>query len=448
MSLLSRIFGAKQKQPVVTSAALLEQIANKPMLMAPLALQSMIAAAESATPLGDRQHEAYRGAGESQDFEHLITVVDGIGYVRIHGPLFPHYDVYTWWYGGSAYDEIAAAVEMLGADAGITQIVLDIDSNGGRVQGCFECARRIRAVAALKPITAYINDAGYSAGYALASAATRIGLTQTGGVGSIGVIATHVDYSRALDQMGIKYTFIISGEKKADLSPMAPLGDRARAELQDEINRLAELFFALVAEHRPALDVETIRAMQAGTYHGPGAVAAGLADQVGDLVLTMEDDSSEDPAPAPVNEPDAAKPAPAQLSAEDRARLDRATVADMLADCSLPAPIVAALLKPSAGVTPDTAAQRIDHARALHDMCFAAGLPDVAADYAARNVPLEAARQQLIDAKATDGPELVTTPPQPRADQLAPSGPSATSIRSRLRTAAAGQGLTSRQGAK
>lgn len=406
MSLLSRIFGgAKTKQPVVTSAALLEQIANKPMLMAPLALQSMIAAAESATPLGDRQHE-------SRDVKDLITVVDGVGYVRIHGPLFPHYDVYTWWYGGSAYDEIAAAVEMLGADAGIAEIALDIDTNGGRVQGCFECARRIRTVAALKPITAYVNDAGYSAGYALASAATRIGLTQTGGVGSIGVIATHVDYSRALDQMGIKYTFIVSGEKKADLSPMAPLGDRARAELQDEINRLAKLFFALVAEHRPSLDVDTIRAMQAGTYHGPGAVAAGLADQVGDLVLTIEDDSTEDPAPAPVNEPDAATPAPApQMSAEDRARLDRAAVADMLADCSLPAPIVTALLKPAAGVTPDTAAQRIDHARALHDICYAAGLPDVAADYAARNVPLEAARQQLIDAKATDGPELVTTPP-------------------------------------
>jgi hypothetical protein len=71
-----------------------------------------------------------------------------------------------------------------------------------------------------------------------------------------------------------------------------------------------------------------------------------------------------------------------------------------------------ALLNPAANVTPDTAAARIAHAKALADICAAAGLPDVAADYAIKNTEIETARAQLLAAKAEDGPELVTAHPQ------------------------------------
>lgn len=433
---LARLFGRAQQSQTVTSAALLDQIANRPMLMAPLALHSMIAAAESGVTADARL--AYRDDGdwspEGSKPEHLITIADGVGYVRIHGPLFPRYDIYTWWFGGTAYDVIAAAVGMLSADAGVTQIVLDIDSNGGRVQGCFECSRAIASARASKPITAYVNDAGFSAGYALACAASRIVITDTAGVGSIGVIGTHVDFSRMLESAGVKYTLITSGEKKADLSPTAPLSDRARAELQDEINRLGELFFALVAENR-GLDVDAIRAMQAGTYYGPAAVSAGLADEVGALTLAAMDGEEDEPAPADNPEGDPAASLdqvvdatcaasgalldgaahPREMSAEDRELRDRGIVAKSVTSADLPPAIAAALLSQSAGVTPETVDARIAHAKALADICAAAGLPDVAADYAAKNTDIETARAQLIAAKAEDGPELVTAHPAAKA---------------------------------
>lgn len=435
--IFARLFGRAKQSQTVTSAALLEQIANRPMLMSPLALHSMIAAAESGVTADARL--AYREDGdwspEGSKPEHLITIADGVGYVRIHGPLFPRYDIYTWWFGGTAYDVITAAVGMLAADAGVAQIVLDIDSNGGRVQGCFECSRAIASARASKPITAYVNDAGFSAGYALACAASRIVITDTAGVGSIGVIGTHVDFSRMLESAGVKYTLITSGEKKADLSPTAPLSDRARAELQDEINRLGELFFALVAEHR-GLDADAIRALQAGTYYGPAAVSAGLADEVGALTLASVGEDEDEPAPAdnPEGEPAAATLSLAaisdqvgeaacraigalfdtsgEMSAEDRELRDRGIVARSVTSADLPPAITAALLSQSAGVTPETVDARIAHARALADMCFAAGLPDMAADYATKNTEIEAARAQLLAAKAEDGPELVTAHPQ------------------------------------
>lgn len=430
---LARLFGRAQQSQTVTSAALLDQIANRPMLMAPLALHSMIAAAESGVTADARL--AYREDGdwspEGSKPEHLVTIADGVGYVRIHGPLFPRYDIYTWWFGGAAYDVITAAVGMLAADAGVAQIVLDIDSNGGRVQGCFECSRAIASARASKPVTAYVNDAGFSAGYALACAASRIVITDTAGVGSIGVIGTHVDLSRMLESAGVKYTLITSGEKKADLSPTAPLSDRARAELQDEINRLGELFFALVAEHR-GLDADAIRALQAGTYFGPAAVSAGLADEVGALTLAAMDGEEDEPAPAdnPEGDPaasldqvaDATGAAsgalldgaahPREMSAEDRELRDRGIVAKAVTSADLTPAIAAAMLSQSAGVTPETVDARIAHAKALADMCFAAGLPDMAADYATKNTEIETARAQLLAAKAEDGPELVTAHPQ------------------------------------
>lgn len=439
---LARLFGRAQQSQTVTSAALLDQIANRPMLMAPLALHSMIAAAESGVTADARL--AYREDGdwspEGSKPEHLVTIADGVGYVRIHGPLFPRYDIYTWWFGGTAYDVITAAVGMLAADAGVAQIVLDIDSNGGRVQGCFECSRAIASARASKPVTAYVNDAGFSAGYALACAASRIVITDTAGVGSIGVIGTHVDFSRMLESAGVKYTLITSGEKKADLSPTAPLSDRARAELQDEINRLGELFFALVAEHR-GLEADAIRALQAGTYYGPAAVSAGLADEVGALTLASVGEDEDEPAPAdnPEGEPAAATLSlaaisdqvgeaacraigalfdtsgaapPREMSAEDRELRDRGIVAKSVTSADLPPAIAAALLSQSAGVTPETVDARIAHAKALADMCFAAGLPEVAVDYVTKNTEIETARAQLMDAKAEDGPELVTAHPQ------------------------------------
>jgi len=98
-------------------------------------------------------------------------------------------------------------------------------------------------------------------------------------------------------------------------------------------------------------------------------------------------------------------------SAEDRAKMDRAEVADAISASGLTPALAMALLAPAANVTPDTAAARIAHAKALADICAAAGLPDVAADYATKNTDLETARAQLIAVKAEDGPEIVTAHP-------------------------------------
>lgn len=151
----------------------------------------------------------------------------------------------------------------------------------------FELAERIRAASQIKPIWAHANDAAYSAAYALAAACQRLTLSQTAGVGSIGVIALHVDQSVKDAKDGLNYTAVFAGSHKNDFSPHEPLSPQAATALQAEVDRLYDIFVAQVAQMR-GLEPDAVRATEAGLFYGEQAVAAGLADAVRpfDAVLT------------------------------------------------------------------------------------------------------------------------------------------------------------------
>lgn len=189
--------------------------------------------------------------------------------------------------GLTSYGEIAATVEAALADPAVTGILLDVDSPGGEAGGVFELAERIRAADAEKPVWAIASDSAFSAAYALACAASRLIVTRTGGVGSVGVIAMHVDQSVRDAQEGFRYTAITAGARKNDFSPHEQLSNEAAARLQAEVDRLYGIFVAHVAAMR-GLDEDVVRSTEAGLFFGHEAVAAGLADGEAslDTVLT------------------------------------------------------------------------------------------------------------------------------------------------------------------
>ena len=184
--------------------------------------------------------------------------------------------------GLTSYAGIALALDTALADPNVAAILLDIDSPGGESSGVFDLADRIRAATAVKPVWAVANDMAFSAAYALGSAASRLLVSRTGGVGSIGVIAMHVDQSVKDQQDGIAYTAVFAGDRKNDLNPHAPISIEAHSFLQGEVNRIYDLFATTVAKHR-GVGVNTIKSTQAALYFGADAVASGLADDVGTL---------------------------------------------------------------------------------------------------------------------------------------------------------------------
>lgn len=181
---------------------------------------------------------------------------------------------------GVGYDAIAATfAAACASDA--TTIVLDIDSCGGVVAGCFAAAREMRAAADAsgKRVIAYARENACSAAYALATVADSIALPDTGTVGSVGVIGCVDDYTEAMAKEGVRVTVLTSGARKADGNPMVETTPEAIATLQATVDTLASAFFALVAERRP-LSADAVRGLEAGVFLGQAAVDAGLADEV------------------------------------------------------------------------------------------------------------------------------------------------------------------------
>jgi capsid assembly protease len=203
----------------------------------------------------------------------------GIAVVPVHGSLVRRAIALDAASGLTSYGDIAAMLDAAAVDPTVAGILLDIDSPGGEAGGVFELAQRIRAVDAIKPVWALACDSAFSAAYAIACAASRVFVTQTAGVGSIGVIAMHVDQSVRDAQEGYRFTAVSAGDFKNDLSPHEPIDKAALGRLQTEVDRLYGLFVDHVVSMR-GMQAKTIRDTQAGLFFGPDAVRGGLADSL------------------------------------------------------------------------------------------------------------------------------------------------------------------------
>lgn len=206
-------------------------------------------------------------------------MVGPVAVIPIQGTLVQKLGSLRPWSGMTGYDGIRQNLFTALDDSSVKAIVLDIDSPGGEVAGCFDIVDTIYASRGSKPIWAILNESAYSAAYAIASAADQIYVPRTGGVGSIGVICAHVDMSQALTSAGIKVTFITYGDAKADGHSEIPLSDDAKARFQADIDTMGQLFVDTVARNRN-ISAATVRDMQAATFMGDKGVALGLADEV------------------------------------------------------------------------------------------------------------------------------------------------------------------------
>lgn len=206
-----------------------------------------------------------------------FVYADGIAFIPVTGMLVNRYN-YSWGYvTGYNFirDWLTAAVE----DADVKAIVLDCNSGGGEVSGCFELCADIRAARDVKPIMAVVDSASYSACYAIASSASKIVVTPSGGVGSIGVVAMHVDISKWLTEMGVKVTFIYSGDHKVDGNMFEPLPEPVRKSIQARVDTMRQEFVNLVAENR-GLDPKVVFDTEAMCYTAKDAMDLGLIDAI------------------------------------------------------------------------------------------------------------------------------------------------------------------------
>lgn len=223
--------------------------------------------------------------------ESLLNVQGNLGFIDIQGSLG------NGWYGTS-YTAVRNAVIEAANHPDVSQIVLNIDSPGGTVSGLFDTARLISHVNQnIKPVTAHSSGTMTSAAYALGSAAGRVYASDSAKVGSIGVMAVHMDISKRMEDFGVKPTVLFSGEQKALGSEYVPLTDQAREVMQGHMDKLYGLFIEHVAAMRNKTPEYVRNTMAEGKiFLGKDAQASGLIDGVlglDDLVQRLASQTSQ-----------------------------------------------------------------------------------------------------------------------------------------------------------
>jgi signal peptide peptidase SppA len=292
----------------------------------------------------------------------------------------------------------------------VAAIVFDIDSPGGEVAGLFDLVDEIYEARGAKPIYAIANESAYSAAYAIASAADEVYLPRTGGVGSIGVIAIHVDQSSFDEKTGFSYTPIFAGARKNDFSRHEPLSDEARRTLQAEIDEMYDLFVDTVARNR-AIEASRIRATEAGFFQGKKAVNAGLADKVLPWDKAIRNITSKTRGGVFMSLKKKLEALLSGFSGEEIKgelaelgyvpQASHASQSDQVEDTPPP---------DTEQVTEEARQQAVSDTREIVEICALAGMPQMALSLIDSGATAEEARKKVLEAKADDaGDEIIST---------------------------------------
>lgn len=213
------------------------------------------------------------------------TVQDGVAIVAIDGVMAKRANLFSQISGGTSTQLVARDLRTAAADVAVHSIILAIDSPGGTVDGTQALADVVAEVGAQKPVVTHASGTMASAAYWVGSAAGRVYIADsTTLVGSIGVVATHVDVSKAESLQGIKTTEITAGAYKRIASQYAPLTKAGRASMQAQVDYTYSLFVEAVAKQRGVSTDQVLSDMADGrVFQGQQAIDAGLVDGVSTL---------------------------------------------------------------------------------------------------------------------------------------------------------------------
>ena len=224
---------------------------------------------------------AYQTSGKEAIKSDLLSLQDNVGVISIAGPLIPGEAGFMSFFGLTGYGDVRNALVEAAQNPEIKSILLAINSGGGAVDGCADCATLISQVNAVKPVLTYADGTIASAAYWLGSQASAVLIGPTTIAGSIGVVLKHSEMSKMRSAAGITDTVIRSGEFKQLANPVEPLSDVAKAELQVLSDDILAVFHSAVSTGRDMSVAAVESKMGKGReFVGKRAVSAGLADGI------------------------------------------------------------------------------------------------------------------------------------------------------------------------
>ncbi|MDR2350803.1 MAG: signal peptide peptidase SppA [Deltaproteobacteria bacterium] len=184
-----------------------------------------------------------------------------------------------------------SALHRFQKDDNVKALVIRVDSPGGAVAPCQELHNALEKFQ--KPKIVSMGSIAASGGYYVAVTADTIFANPGTLTGSIGVIMEAVEFSKAMEKLGVKSEVIKSGRYKDSGSPFRTMRPDEREVLQSMVMNVYEQFVRDVKKGRVLMTEEAVRALADGrVYTGEEAKMLGLVDELGGyedaLALAME----------------------------------------------------------------------------------------------------------------------------------------------------------------
>jgi len=248
-------------------------LSRQPWLITSEAMQSMAA---QAAAFFDARFSLPEAAENP-----LLTMEDGVGIIRLHGPLMRDPDlISTLLFGATDINQVADAVRQAADSKEVKSILLDIDSPGGTVNGTPELAQVVADASKLKTIYAFSAGQMCSAAYWVASQCQAVYASPSARVGSIGVMLPFIDSAEKFRSQGLKVEVFAAGKFKGMGTPGVPLIEEQRALLQADVEEIAADFKeAVLARGRripdEAMEGQSFSARKAQRYNLAGVVRGG-----------------------------------------------------------------------------------------------------------------------------------------------------------------------------
>ena len=170
----------------------------------------------------------------------------------------------------------------------IKGVLLDINSPGGAAAASMEIALAIDDLSKKKPVVAYARDYMTSGSYLAASSSSYIIANPISTIGSIGVLVSSADISKALEKLGIKASNLSAGKYKQISNISKPLSKDEQAYIQAHIDKVYMIFADFVAKQR-SLDMKDMSAWaDARIFVSKEALEVGLIDEVANIKRAEE----------------------------------------------------------------------------------------------------------------------------------------------------------------
>jgi len=202
-----------------------------------------------------------------------------VAVIPIEGVILGSEDSQSLFESATASPDIIELIEKADKNPNIKAIVLEINSPGGSAVASEEIANAVKKIN--KTAVAWIREEGASGAYWVASSTNHIVASRASITGSIGVIASYLEFPGLLERYNITYERLVSGKYKDIGSPYKEMTPEERVVFQQTLDDIREYFVSEVAKNRNLNKKEVDKAANGLFYLGAQAKELGLVDELG-----------------------------------------------------------------------------------------------------------------------------------------------------------------------